>query len=99
MCRYNIMADEELIRCLRNGEKEITEYIINKYKNLVKEKAKAMFLLGGDNDDLIQEGMIGLFKAIRDYDEELLFIILQNCVFQDRCTQQSKRQKGRNIFR
>ena len=70
MCRYNMMADEELIRCLRNGEKEITEYIINKYKNLVKEKAKAMFLLGGDNDDLIQEGMIGLFKAIRDYDEE-----------------------------
>ena len=65
------MTDEELIRCLRKGEKEITDYIINKYKNLVKEKAKAMFLLfGGDNDDLIQEGMIGLFKAIRDYDEQ-----------------------------
>ena len=55
MCRYNMMADEEQIRCLRNGEKEITEYIINKYKNLVKEQAKAMFLLGGDNDDLIPE--------------------------------------------
>lgn len=70
MCRYSRMTDEELIRCLRNGEKEITDYIINKYKNLVRKKAKAMFLLGGDNDDLIQEGMIGLFKAIRDYDEE-----------------------------
>ena len=81
-----MMADEELIRCLRNGEKEITEYIINKYKNLVKEKAKAMFLLGGDNDDLIQEGMIGLFKAIRDYDEEqeTSFYHLQNCIFQRR---------------
>ncbi|MDO4451336.1 MAG: RNA polymerase sporulation sigma factor SigH [Lachnospiraceae bacterium] len=70
MCGYSRMTDEELIRCLRKGEKEITDYIINKYKNLVKEKAKAMFLLGGDNDDLIQEGMIGLFKAIRDYDEQ-----------------------------
>ena len=95
MCRYNIMADEELIRCLRNGEKEITEYIINKYKNLVKEKAKAMFLLGGDNDDLICSKRYGITMKSR----KLLFIILQNCVFQDRCTQQSKRQKGRNIFR
>ncbi|WP_461812512.1 RNA polymerase sporulation sigma factor SigH [Faecalimonas sp.] len=70
MCRYSEMTDEELIKCLRNGKKEITDYIINKYKNLVRKKAKAMFLLGGENDDLIQEGMIGLFKAIRDYDEK-----------------------------
>ena len=44
------------------------DYIINKYKFMVRKKAKAMYLLGGENDDLIQEGMIGLFKAIRDYD-------------------------------
>lgn len=44
------------------------DYICNKYKNLVRSKAKSMFILGGDNDDLIQEGMIGLFKAVRDYD-------------------------------
>ena len=58
-----------MIRKLRGGETAITEYIMDKYKNLVRKKAKAMFLLGGENDDLIQEGMIGLFKAVRDYDE------------------------------
>lgn len=58
-----------MIRKLRCGETAITDYIMDKYKNLVRKKAKAMFLLGGENDDLIQEGMIGLFKAIRDYDE------------------------------
>ena len=62
------MADEQLIRKLREGDAAITDFIVNKYKGMVKKKAKAMFLLGGDNDDLIQEGMIGLFKAIRKYD-------------------------------
>lgn len=57
-----------MIRKLREGESEITDFIVDKYKFLVKKKAKAMFLLGGENDDLIQEGMIGLFKAVRDYD-------------------------------
>ena len=51
-------------------ETEIMDYLLNKYKNLVKKKAKVLFLIGGDTDDLIQEGMIGLFKAIRDYDEK-----------------------------
>lgn len=68
MERYTDLTDEQLICRLRGGEKEITDYIMEKYKNLVRKKAKAMFLLGGENDDLIQEGMIGLFKAIRDYD-------------------------------
>lgn len=65
---YENYSDEELILMLRDGETAITDYIMDKYKNLVRSKAKAMFILGGDNDDLIQEGMIGLFKAIRDYD-------------------------------
>ena len=68
MKNYNRLPDEQLIRNLRAGETEIMDYIINKYKFMVRKKAKAMFLLGGENDDLIQEGMIGLFKAIRDYD-------------------------------
>ena len=68
MKKYETMADEQLIRKLREGETAITDFIVNKYKGMVKKKAKAMFLLGGENDDLIQEGMIGLFKAIRDYD-------------------------------
>lgn len=66
--QYDKMADEELIQKLRDGESVVVDYIINKYKYLVRRKAKAMYLLGGENDDLIQEGMIGLFKAIRDYD-------------------------------
>ena len=65
---YLQASDEELILRLREGESPITDFIMNKYKNLVRSKAKSMFILGADNDDLIQEGMIGLFKAIRDYD-------------------------------
>ena len=67
--KYDKMTDEQLIRDLRAGERKIIDYIMDKYKFLVKKKAKAMFLLGGENDDLIQEGMIGLFKAVQDYDE------------------------------
>ena len=68
MSNYKTMTDEQFIRKLREGEYEITDYIMDKYKNLVRKKAKEMYLLGGENDDLIQEGMIGLFKAVRDYD-------------------------------
>lgn len=70
MNKYKTLTDEQLIRRLRGGESEIADFIIEKYKCLVKKKAKAMFLLGGENDDLIQEGMLGLFKAIRDYNLE-----------------------------
>ena len=65
---YGDYSDEELISLLRDGRRDITDYIMEKYKGMVKAKAKSMFLLGGDSDDLIQEGMIGLFKAVRDYD-------------------------------
>ena len=65
---YDSMTDEELIDRLRSGEESIMDYICDKYKNLVRSKAKSMYILGGDNEDLIQEGMIGLFKAVRDYD-------------------------------
>lgn len=70
MSDYGKMTDEQLICNLRAGEQEITDYVMDKYKFLVKKKAKEMYLLGGENDDLIQEGMIGLFKAVRDYDSE-----------------------------
>ena len=66
--RFQDKTDEELIEMLRAGQSEIMDFLLEKYKNLVRKKANAMFLLGGDTDDLIQEGMIGLFKAIRDYD-------------------------------
>ena len=64
------MTDEQLIGKLRKGDKNIIDYIMEKYKNLVRKEANAMYLLGGENDDLIQEGMIGLFKAVQDYDVE-----------------------------
>lgn len=65
---YENCSDEELIVRLRDGEDYITDYIMDKYKNLVRSKAKSMYILGADSEDLIQEGMIGLFKAVRDYD-------------------------------
>ena len=70
MDSYNRKTDEELLRRMHNGDKKVIDYLMVKYKNLVRKKAKALFLIGADNDDLIQEGMIGLFKAIRDYQEE-----------------------------
>ena len=70
MVKYDTLSDEQLIDNLRGGDLSVTDYIMEKYKFLVKKKAKDMYLLGGDNDDLIQEGMIGLFKAVRDYKEE-----------------------------
>lgn len=65
---YEQQSDEELIIRIRDGESEITDYIIEKYKDLVRKKAQKMYILGGDNEDIIQEGMIGLYKAVRDYD-------------------------------
>ncbi len=67
MEEYQNLTDEQLIEKLRAGERNIMDYILDKYKPLVLGKANAMYLIGGDTDDLIQEGMIGLFKAIRDY--------------------------------
>ena len=67
MKQYDGIKDEELISRFKNGESEILDYLMEKYKNMVRKKARTMFLIGGENDDLIQEGMIGLFKAVRDY--------------------------------
>ena len=63
-------SDEELIVRYRDGDTDAMDFIFERYKYLVSKKAKAMFLAGGDNDDLIQEGMIGLYKAIRDYNTD-----------------------------
>lgn len=70
MEQYNLLSDEELISRLREGHEDIRDYLMEKHKNLVRKKARALYLIGGDNDDLIQEGMIGLYKAIRDFDPE-----------------------------
>lgn len=67
---YSVLPDEKLLELLREGNEEVTDYLLDKYKGIVKRKARTMFLVGGDTDDLIQEGMIGLYKAVRDYDEK-----------------------------
>lgn len=66
------MPDEKLVIIAQEGDSEATEFIIDKYKNLVKSKARTYFLIGADKEDIVQEGMIGLFKAIRDFKEERL---------------------------
>ena len=61
------LTDEEIAELAKNGNVEALEYLINKYKNFVRAKARTYFLIGADREDIIQEGMIGLYKAIRDY--------------------------------
>lgn len=67
MSQYENFTDEELIEQLHCGNHEIYDYLVEKHKDLVRKRARAMYLIGGETDDLIQEGMIGLFKAVRDY--------------------------------
>lgn len=98
MSNYKNLADEQLIEQLRRGQQDIMEYLIDKYKYVVRKKAKAMYLLGGDNDDLIQEGMIGLFKAVRDFDPEKndnFSRFAQMCIVRQMCSaiKASRRQK------
>lgn len=66
---YQSCSDEMLIDMYRVGDRFAIDVLFERYKNLVRKKAKAMYLAGGDSDDLIQEGMIGLYKAVRDYDD------------------------------
>jgi len=64
---FNKMTDEQIVDLARDGNIYALEFLINKYKNFVRSKARTYFLLGGDKEDLIQEGMIGMYKAIRDF--------------------------------
>ena len=67
------MTDEEIVRLAqRDKDGAALEYLLNKYKNFVRAKARSYFLIGADHEDIVQEGMIGLFKAIRDYREDRL---------------------------
>lgn len=68
MNKYDRITDEQLLCDYKNGNQEIMDYLMVKYKSMVRKKARAMYLLGGENEDLIQEGMIGLLKAVRDFD-------------------------------
>jgi RNA polymerase sporulation-specific sigma factor len=64
---FQLLVDEEVVEFAREGDETALEYLINKYKNFVRAKARSYFLIGADREDIIQEGMIGLYKAIRDF--------------------------------
>ena len=64
---YAHMTDEDVVHLCQQGDSLAQEYVFNKYKNFVRSKARSYFLIGADHEDIVQEGMIGLYKAIRDY--------------------------------
>lgn len=66
----NVLTDETLVKMAQEGSSTAEEYLIEKYRTVAKHKTKSFFIVGGDNEDVIQEGMIGIYKAIRDYDCE-----------------------------
>lgn len=67
---YEGLTDEELIRQIRNQDSAAMDYLLDKYRNMVKRETREIYIIGADSEDLMQEGMIGLFKAIRDYNED-----------------------------
>ena len=69
---YSSMTDEQVVFLARDNDGQALEYVFNKYKNFVRSKARSYFLIGADREDIVQEGMIGLYKAIRDFREDKL---------------------------
>ena len=70
--RFEPMTDEEIVALAQAGDGAALEFLLNKYKNFVRTKARSYFLIGADHEDIVQEGMIGLYKAIRDFKSEKL---------------------------
>jgi RNA polymerase sporulation-specific sigma factor len=70
--KFGLLEDEEVIELVHIGQSDALDYLINKYRNFVRAKARSYFLIGADREDIVQEGMIGLYKAIRDYKEDKL---------------------------
>ena len=65
---FTKLEDEQMIRLIREeNNEEAMDFLMNKYRGLVKKEARTLYMMGADSEDIIQEGMIGLFKAIRDY--------------------------------
>ncbi len=69
---FGSKTDEEIVQMCHDGDTHAEEYLLNKYKNFVRSKARSYFLIGADHEDIVQEGMIGLYKSIRDYKPEKL---------------------------
>lgn len=67
MIHYELITDEDIVNYIHDGDSEALEYLIQKYKHFVRAKARSYFLIGADREDIVQEGMIGLYKSIRDF--------------------------------
>ena len=67
VAEYDLRTDEDIVDAVHEGDSDALEYLINKYRNFVRAKARSYFLIGADREDIIQEGMIGLYKSIRDF--------------------------------
>ncbi len=96
--KYKDVSDEQLIDRLRDGQTGVVDYLMEKYKNLVRKRANALYLIGGETEDLIQEGMIGLFKAVQDYSpdkESSFYHFAQLCITRQMYTavEASRRKK------
>lgn len=96
------LSDEKLVAEYKKGNDRAMDVLLEKYKYLVRRKARAMHIAGGDNDDLIQEGMIGLYKAVRDYDGEKnasFYTFASMCINRQMCTavMTSNRKKHRPL--
>ena len=100
MNELRTISDEELLRQIHGGSDDAMECLLEKYRDMVRKEARKFFLAGGDEEDLIQEGMIGLFKAVRDYrkGKVLHFRHLHICVCIDRSIQRSQHLIEKNIF-
>lgn len=101
MKELKTISDEKLLRQIQSGNDDAMECLLERYRDMVRKEARRFFLAGGDEEDLIQEGMIGLFKAVTSYQEEktLRFQRLLICVCKDRSIQRSLHLTEKNIFR
>ena len=96
---YAHMTDEEVVRLCQHSDSVAQEYLFNKYKNFVRSKARSYFLIGADHEDIVQEGMIGLYKAIRDYrTDKQASAPLRSCASPGRSSPPSRRPPGKSTF-
>lgn len=98
---FSIMSDEDIVALANSGHTLAQEFLIDKYKNFVRAKARSYFLIGADKEDIIQEGMIGLYKAIRDFRADKLssFRPLPSYALPGRLSPPSRLLPGRSISR
>lgn len=96
---YDMMKDEDLIEIIKSGDKHALEYLLQKYKELVNMKVSKYFIVGAEREDIVQEGMIGLYKAIKGYNAEKQnsFKTFANLCIERQLTQRSKHLIGKNI--